>query len=161
MAELKSVLEELKFQNARTILASGNVLFNAPKHTNVALARVIEGKLKEILGHDIGVVARSLAEIQALAESGPFKKIKVTPLTRLYVTFLAEKWKSDLKIPWITPEKDFRIIRVTDTEVCSLVTLSPTRQTTEAMSILEKEFGKQITTRNWNTIEKIIKAAKA
>jgi uncharacterized protein (DUF1697 family) len=29
--------------------------------------------------------------------------------------------------------------------------------TIDAMAILEKEFGKQITTRNWNTVEKIHK----
>lgn len=29
------------------------------------------------------------------------------------------------------------------------------RGTTDAMKILEKEFGKKITTRNWNTVVKI------
>jgi uncharacterized protein (DUF1697 family) len=30
--------------------------------------------------------------------------------------------------------------------------------TVDAMEILEKEFGKDITTRNWNTVQKVAKA---
>jgi len=37
------------------------------------------------------------------------------------------------------------------------VTLTPQRGTTEAMADLEKQFGKRITTRNWNTVTKMLK----
>jgi uncharacterized protein (DUF1697 family) len=63
-----------------------------------------------------------------------------------------------LKIPYTSPEKDFRILEVTNREICSVVDLNLGRGTVEAMSILDKEFGKNITTRNWNTVGKILKA---
>jgi hypothetical protein len=69
---------------------------------------------------------------------------------------LSEKPKSSIRIPYESPEKDFKILSVHDGAVLSVVTLTPKRGTTEAMSILEKEFGKSITTRNWNTIAKIL-----
>ena len=85
----------------------------------------------------------------------PFKKIKTTPQTRLYITFLSDKTSSKLKIPYESPEKDFSILSVTKNEVISVLTLSANRSTTDVMKILEKEFGKKITTRNWNTVVKI------
>jgi uncharacterized protein (DUF1697 family) len=110
-----------------------------------------------VLGHKVSVQIRSIDEIQKLADRAPFKKIKVTPETRLYITFLPEKPKSKLKIPYESPEKDFKILEVSDREICSVVTLSPGRGTLDMMGFVEKEFGKNITTRNWNTVGKILK----
>jgi hypothetical protein len=70
---------------------------------------------------------------------------------------LSEKPTSKLKIPYQSPEKDFCILLVTKGEVCSVLTINPTMKSTEAMNILEKEYGKNVTTRNWNTVEKLSK----
>lgn len=158
MERLKKAFESLGFRNVKTLLATGNVLFEAASANAAALAGKIEEKLKRTFGFEIGTIVRTVEKLQELADSSPFKKIKVTPETRLYVTFLAEKPTSKLKIPYSTPEKDFQILRVTSTEVCSVLTLSPNRRTVDLMSILEKEFGKKVTTRNWNTIARVLKA---
>ena len=166
MDDLKKCFAALGFKNVKTILASGNVLFESTNANEDALAKTIEKKLEDVLGHKVGVQIRSIDEIQKLADRNPFKKIKITPETRLYITFLPEKPKtgardvparSNLKIPYTSPEKDFRIIEVTNREICSVVDLNLGRGTVEAMGILDKEFGKNITTRNWNTVGKILK----
>jgi uncharacterized protein (DUF1697 family) len=157
MEDLKKCFASAGFKNVKTILASGNVLFESSNSDEDVLAKKIADKLKSELGHDVGIQIRSIDEIQKLADRDPFKKIKVTPETRLYVTFLPEKPKSKLKIPYASPEKDFRILEVTNREICSVVDLNLGRGTVEAMSILDKEFGKNITTRNWNTVGKILK----
>jgi hypothetical protein len=41
--------------------------------------------------------------------------------------------------------------------VLSVLTLVPNTRTVDLMKILEKEYGKQVTTRNWNTILRILK----
>jgi len=160
MEELKKAFEALGFENVKTLLASGNVIFAAPSASESMLAKKIEEKLEQTFGHEIGVLIRKLEELQRLAEASPFAGIKVTPQTRLYVTFLAEKTKSSLKIPYESPDKNFKIIRATGSEVCSVLTLTPNSRTVDLMSILEKEFGRKVTTRNWNTINKILKARK-
>jgi len=160
MEELKKAFEALGFENVKTLLASGNVLFEAPHASASTLAKKIESKLETAFGHEIGVLIRKIEELQRLAEANPFAGVKVTPQTRLYVTFLSEKPKSGLKIPYESPDKSFKIIRATGSEVCSVLTLSPNSRTVDLMSILEKEFGRKVTTRNWNTIEKILKASR-
>jgi len=157
MDDLKKCFAALGFKNVKTILASGNVLYESTVDDENALAKKISEKLKAKLGHDVGIQVRSIEEIQKLADRDPFKKIKVTPDTKLYITFLPQKPTSKLKVPYTSPEKDFKILEVTDREICSAVVLSLGRGTVEAMGILEKEFGKNITTRNWNTVGKILK----
>ena len=157
MEDLKKCFASAGFKNVKTILASGNVLFESTTADEDALAKKIADKLKAELGHDVGIQIRSIDELQKLADRDPFKKIKVTPDTRLYITFLPEKSKSKLKIPYESPGKDFKILHVTAREICSVVTLSPGRGTLDMMAFVEKEFGKNITTRNWNTVGKILK----
>ncbi|HEX4645730.1 MAG TPA: DUF1697 domain-containing protein [Verrucomicrobiae bacterium] len=159
MEDLKKAFATLEFQNVKTLLTSGNVLFETAEPGENNLVKKAEEKLNQTFGHEIGVLARSLEEIQELVRLDPFKRVKVTPQTRLYVTFLSQKPKKPRKVPYESPGKDFRILRVSDREVCSVLTLSPNWGTTDLMAILEKEFGPKITTRNWNTIVKILEAA--
>jgi uncharacterized protein (DUF1697 family) len=156
MEELRQAFISLGFAGVKTVLASGNMIFETQK-TKAGLAQDIEQKISKSFGIDVSVILRTIDDVKVLADADPFKNIKVTPQTRLYVTFLADKPKSK------TPEsqdKDFRILHVSDGEVFSVLTLSPDRRTVDLMKILEIEFGKKITTRNWNTVCRILKASQ-
>jgi len=155
MAKLKKTLEGIGYINVKTLLASGNVVFEAEKENLLLLTKKLEAALAKTFGFPISVLLRPVRDIEKLIKSEPFKGIKVTPETRLYVTFLSEKPKS-LKIPEL-PSKDFQILSVTDATVCSVLRLSPEKGTVDLMGAIEKEFGKNVTTRNWNTVEKITK----
>jgi hypothetical protein len=73
------------------------------------------------------------------------------------VSFLAAKPDSKFRKPYSSPDGNYHILRVTDTEVCSSTVLSPQWGTTDLMAALEKKFGRMLTTRNWNTLEKSLK----
>jgi uncharacterized protein (DUF1697 family) len=153
MSALKKTLEGMGCQNLKTILASGNVVFEAKKENLSSLSKKLETTLAKTFGFSIPVFLRTKRDIEKLVKSEPFKGIKVTPETRLYVTFLSEKSKST-KIPKL-PSKAFQILSVTDAAVCSVLRLSPEVGTIDLMGALEREFGKNVTTRNWNTVTKI------
>jgi uncharacterized protein (DUF1697 family) len=159
MEELKKAFAALGFANVSTILASGNVLFDSKPASESALAAQIEGKLKKTFRTEIGVMVRRVEELRRLEASQPFKGVSITPQTRLYVTFLSEKPASKFKAPYTSPDKSLRVLRLSATEVCTALTLSPKGGTVDLMVFLEKQFGKKITTRNWNTIARILKAA--
>lgn len=156
MAELRQVFEELGFTQVKTLLASGNVLFNCAEEEPAALTQRIEQKLLQAFGHEIGVILRSRAEIQALVDADPFREITVTPQTRLYITFYCEPPKSDPAALLSSGQKDFQVIRIFPGAVASVLTLSAETGTTESMKILEKVLGKKVTTRNWNTVLKVL-----
>ena len=160
MQKLKTAFDSMQFKNVHTLLASGNVLFEAPPIDAIALEYKIEQKLKETFGQDIGVLIRTMEELEHLSNSRPFKGIDVTPETRLYITFFSEKPKGSLKIPFASPDKSYKILHVSGREVCSVLVLSSNSRTVDLMKVLEKEFGSKITTRNWNTIVRLMKTQR-
>ncbi len=159
MEVLREMLQSLGYTNVKTILASGNVLFTAQEQDMVKLKATIEAGIQKTFHYTASVLLRTMDQIQELAGAAPFKGIEVKKETRLYVTFLGEPSRSSLPIPYTSEDGNFKILRVTDSETCSVLTLTPDRGTVDVMAVLEKEYGKNVTTRNWNTIEKIIKAA--
>jgi uncharacterized protein (DUF1697 family) len=155
MADLKRSFESLGFKNAKTILASGNVIFEAPKSDLATLTRKIEQKLESQFGSVITVMLRTGEDIQALIDLAPFKKVKVTPDIRLYVSFLAHNTEHSLKVSQRLKGTPYDVLRATSGELCSVVDVTLKQDTTDLMKVLEKEFGKKITTRTWNTVERI------
>ncbi len=156
MAELKKILEKIGLKNVKTLLASGNVVFEADSNKIDELQTSISSAIEKAFKFRVPVLLRSFSELQRLVALDPFKKITVTPQTRLYVTFLTEKVKDKTSSNFFPPNNSFTILSKTKSEVFSVLDLSITG-TPEAMGALEKEFGKEVTTRNWNTILKIAK----
>lgn len=162
MKPLARAFESLGFKEVRTLLASGNVLFKAPPMNRVRLVGRIEAGLKKAFGNEISVILRDMEELQALVDLNPFKRIRVTPQTRLFVTFLPAKPRTRLKILYLSPDGSFRILRLTAGEVCSVLTLGPQwSKNLRQMNVLEKEFGKKITTRSWSTVLRLLRAASS
>ncbi len=155
MSKLKKVLEKHGLKKVTTILASGNVVFESDSSIR-QLQKLIISAIEKEFGFPVPVLLRSHKEIKKIIELNPFKEIKVTSLTRLYVTFLSEILKDKSSIIYISPDKSFKIISSFDRTVFSVLDLSISK-TPEAMSVMEKEYGKNVTTRNWNTILKIAK----
>lgn len=155
MAELEAVFLSLGFQNVRAVLASGNLIFEGPKSEQKDLAEGIRLKLEARLGLKTDVILRPLSAIRKLVKSNPFEDCAVTPETRFYVTFLPEKSRSASAYRYESPEKDVRIFGLSRGEVGTALVLSPRRGTADLMTILDRQFGRNVTSRNWNTVQKI------
>jgi uncharacterized protein (DUF1697 family) len=152
---LAKAFNDLGFENVKVLIASGNVLFDAPQQDELKLTKTVEDALEQALGFEVNVMLRSTPEIQAMLALDPFKGIEVTKQTRRYVTLLATKTASTLKLPHASEDGNFRILSRSDREVYSVLTLSDAGRSVDLMAVLEKEYGKRVTTRNWNTIEKL------
>ena len=75
MSELKAMCEELGFSNARTLIASGNVVF-ASRKSEAAVKAALETRFAAYAGKPIGVIVRSAAEMAEVAAKNPFPKAK-------------------------------------------------------------------------------------
>lgn len=156
MADLKKMLTKMGYENVTTLLNSGNATFDAPK----ADAKELEKVLEKTFGFSIPVILRTKADLEKIAAKNPFKGVKVTKDVRLYVTFLGDGAKKPpMKIPYASEDGSFRILSASKSEVFSVLDLSKGMGTVDAMSALEKEWSKNVTTRNWNTVEKLLKGA--
>ncbi len=154
MATLRQSFDSMGYGPAKTLLNTGNVLFKAAPDQEAALTPLIAARLKDTFGFSIPVIVHSQDHIQQLVTANPFKDIQVTPSIRLYASFLSDTPIHRLSLPYTSPDESFSIIAIIDRTVFSVLDLAISR-TVDAMSILEKEFGKNMTTRNWNTILKL------
>jgi uncharacterized protein (DUF1697 family) len=152
MDNLRRIFERLGFLNVRTVIASGNVLFETASPDKKALEERVEKAMLEETGIETVTIIRAGEEIQDLINRKPFDQVKLTPTMKPYATFL--------KNP-SAPQKRFQakgtgytIVAILDTVVFSVVDLASTR-TPALMNGLETEFGKDITTRSWATVLKI------
>ncbi len=154
MAALKAAFEAMGFKNVRTVLASGNVIFDAPGK-GTALERSIAGGLEKALGFTVRVFVRTVREIRAIVTSDPFRSMPSGPDIQLYVTFLARKGSATAPVRLPEPPKNVRIVRVAPGEIYSRVEVSPGAGTPELMAFLDKALGQGGTTRNWRTVVKL------
>jgi len=158
MADLKRICESLGLKSVKTYILSGNVLFESEEAKPEVLRTKIEAGLNKALGYQVDVILRTVAQLKALEKLDPFKKVKGDADVKKYVTFLSEKHQSKLSVPFISPKQDWQIIRLEPREV--FVVAFPVKgRYGESMGLIEKEFGKMVTTRNWNTVIKILALA--
>ena len=154
MAELSQEMTKLGFENVKTLLNSGNVIFHTSLHREDKLEEAIADHLEKVFGFPIPVLIRRPEVMFDLVSNNPFKHTEVTKDTRLYLSFLKEKPVTALTLPWTSSDGSYRILEVREKTICSVLDLSAT-QTPKGMDALELLFGKNMTTRNWNTINRI------
>lgn len=154
MADLKKLLASMGFSDVQTLLNSGNVVFKGKAMPIDQLEKKLETAIEKHFGFPVPVIVRSGEEMKQLIDSDPFSGIEVTKDIRLYLSFLKNEPKEVPAIPWQTDDGAFRILEYRNATVISMLDLSKTK-TVVGMKALEDFFGKNITTRNWNTVVKI------
>jgi uncharacterized protein (DUF1697 family) len=154
-ADLKAAFEAMGFADVKTLLASGNVLFDA--RSAKGLREKIEAGLAEQFGFSIGVVLRSLDELKAMAASDPFGGVVDSDAAKLHVTFFDKPIPKGFVQPAV--KGDFDVPSVSDREIFLIVYRKPDgtylgRSTLDTEKRLPK--GTLVTSRNWNTILKAL-----
>jgi len=160
MAELRKEMEKLNFEKVVTLLNSGNVIFNATTDDLENLEKTISTHLEKTFGFPIPTILRKSEMIYRLLDSNPFKDVVLTKDIRLYVSLLRKDVETDLQLPWTSEDNSYKIIAKSHKTIISVLDLSVTK-TPKGMEVIERYFGKDITTRNWNTIKRIEKKLEA
>ena len=153
MPDLKRAFESAGFSDVKTVLSSGNVVFSAPAARLDALARQSEQAMAERLGKTFLTFVRSLESLQKLLASEPYAGFRLRPGSKRVVTFLERAPKPPPALPVELDEAS--VLKLVGTEVFSVYVPGPKGPV--FMTLLEKTFGKNITTRTWDTVLKLSK----
>jgi uncharacterized protein (DUF1697 family) len=154
--KLKGVFEDLGFENIQTVISSGNVLFESPSSDVQSLEATIEEAWPKKLGFYSTTIVRNHDQIKRLVDENPFKGISADRNLYLNVTFLKSDPKTKLNYPYEPADKSWKLLGFYEGAVCSVTDLSKTR-TPDLYTQLEKLFTKEITTRTWQTVNRILK----
>ncbi len=155
--KLRKIFANLGFKNVRTVISSGNVLFESPSKDIQAIEAKIEKAFPEQLGFTSTAITRSLDQLKSLIDKNPFKGLEDSPKSRLNVTFLKNTHDKKIKFPYQPDNKTYKLLDLYGHAVFSVIDLSGDK-TPDLMSWLEKQFGKEITTRTWKTVHRIVSA---
>jgi uncharacterized protein (DUF1697 family) len=91
-AELRSLFEELGFEEVDAFRTSGNVVFGAGRQPVSELSARIEQGLGQALGYEVAVFLRTAAQVRAIADAEPFPPTLVDRSKgKLQVTLLRAK----------------------------------------------------------------------
>jgi len=153
MSELKTCFEAAGFQDVKTVLSSGNVVFSATPASEATLAKVAEAAMEKELGRSFPVIVRTIDALRAILATDPYKAFRLAPGAKRVVTFLRWPPKAKLLVPLETDGA--RILCVKGSEVFTAYVPSP--RGAVFMTLIEKTFGKEVTTRTWDTIAKLAK----
>lgn len=155
MEALKKVCTTMGFTNVRTVLASGNVVFDAPAQPLAVLEGALEAQLQQTFGFDIGVIARPGADLQQMVAASPFNDIPPAKDTHCLVTFYTNPPQAPLSTGLMQGRngRSFRILSISYGAVFSVTEQGTS--TPDVMAELTKILGKKITTRNWRTLERL------
>lgn len=156
--KLRGVFETLGFTDVRSVISSGNIIFTAPEGDTSELETVIQTGLNEILGIPGGTIIRSEDEIKAFVDTQPFGDREHSPASYLTVTFMKAR---NFTFPIDLPHRSDRgyVLESYDAAidaVCAVVDTT-SGKTIDYMTWMEKQCGKDITTRTWKTVERIAK----
>lgn len=153
-ADLKAAFEAMGFANVKTLLASGNVLFDAADARG--LKATLETGLESAFGFSIGVVLRSLEALRAMVASQPFAGADPAADCTFHALLFAEPVARKVTIAPVAG--DFDVARVDDDAIYFIAYRKPDgtylgrSALADALKPTEKAY--LTTMRNWNTIEK-------
>jgi uncharacterized protein (DUF1697 family) len=155
MDRLRALFEELDFGNVKTVIASGNVLFDATARNVATLERRIEAHLFAALGYEVQTFIRSPKEVESILAHDPFARSKQrTPDTRLFIGFLKATPAATICKSLdgcLTPIDEFRIH---DRELYWSLT-GRSMDSKFSGAVLEKMLKCGTTLRNVNTVRRI------
>lgn len=156
--KLRGVFEQLGFDAVGSVLASGNITFRSDATDVPALERRIQKALNDELGIAGGTIVREHGELRALLDSDPFPGLAHGRGSYLTATFLKDGAQAPARLP-DQPDPRTRIVGYDERArvLLAVIDNSEPGTTPDFMSWLEKTYGKDITTRTWLTVQRIVK----
>ena len=155
MADLRRCFEAAGFDEVGTVLASGNVVFSAAASPLPRLERKCEAAMRAGIGRSFTTVVRPVRALRALVASDPYAAFHPAANAKRIVTFVRTPPAQPVSLPL---ERDgARIVAIRGGEVFSLYVPHPRNPV--FMALIERSFGKDVTTRTWDTVKKCVAAA--
>ncbi|MEV8532160.1 DUF1697 domain-containing protein [Streptomyces sp. NPDC051211] len=156
MAELRTVLEELGHAGVQTYLQSGNAVFTAPEQDPQTLARGLEKAIEGRFGFRVACLVVDGPHLKAVADACPYPAAELEG-KQLHATFLSEQPAADrfaaLDREAFLPEEFTLGDRVLYLYAPNGLGRSKLAEALARPALLK---GIDATTRNWNTVAKLV-----
>ena len=154
MSDLRRFLEDLGFEDVRSLLQSGNLMFRGDTRTTVSLERLLEVEANKSLDLATTFLVRTAKEWRKVIDHNPFPEAAESDPGHLVVMFLKDE-------PHMTAVKALQhaikgpeIIRADGRQLYIVYTAGIARSRLNN-KLIEDKLGTRGTGRNWNTVLKL------
>jgi len=155
MDALKKALESIGFTNVVTYIQSGNVFVTTAEESPTKVGFLIKQEIFKSFGHDVPVIVLGKDDLQACLDRNLFLNDAEIDLKKLYVSFISselpENMITQLNLNFIKPDE----IQLDGKRIYLKYDISPAKTKLDNKWI-EKSMNVVSTTRNWNTVNKLL-----
>lgn len=158
MEDLRKLMSSGGFENVKTYIQSGNVIFESSEKRKDHLARSIEVIIEKHYGFDVSVFILEIKDLIIAVDNNPFVENRVEEDARfkkIYITFLSEK-------PLVENFEKLKqgpigndLIGIID-DVLYFKLESKASDSKLSNNLIESKLKVRATTRNWNTTLKLL-----
>jgi uncharacterized protein (DUF1697 family) len=160
MGELRDLATKLGFVDARSLLRTGNLLFQCPSRTCAQLERLLEVEAEKHLDLETKFFVRTAEEWQAVIDRNPFRAEAKRDPSHLLVMFLKDDVNTKA-VKALQAGINGREIVGGDGRHLYIVYPDGIGRSRLTNAAIEKKLGTAGTCRNWNTVLKLGAPAKS
>lgn len=159
MGALRALYESLKFQDPRTYVQSGNVVFRSKENISPALAKKIQNAIEREFGCRPEVILRTADELRKAIAASPFPASRGLEPGKILVTFLNAEPGPEANATLLKLKKHPEEIHLKGRELYIYFPNGAGRSKLPWSSIAEA-LKTQGTARNWNSVTKMLEIAE-
>jgi uncharacterized protein (DUF1697 family) len=159
MVDLKVHLEALGYEQIQTYIQSGNVIFCIQEIEQEVLAEQISDKIKLVYGFEVPVLVKTLEQLKEVVKNNPFTEERYHQDQQIYMTILgAVPLVENLqKLEGVNyPNEEHHI----DETTIYFFSSQGYGRAKMNNNFFENKLKVRATTRNWKTINQLIKIAE-
>ena len=154
MSDLQKAFTSAGAKNVRTVIASGNVIFDAPAALGPIRERILK-KVGALLGAEPVIVFRTVPYLERLIDAAPFGALVDDRALKLYVLFLSGKPRRLPAFPIAIPKEVIQVPGMYEQDALIVSRRKPNGMYGFPGLWTEKELGVPSTARNWTTVVRI------
>lgn len=157
MADLRALYETLGFENVRTVLQTGNIIFeiNDSEATERSISQLIDGKLIDQYGVHIVNIIRTSEAFDGVCLSHPFTATQLEEPSKLIVMFLSDEPEVGA-FEALTEAYTGQETMVLEGQELYVHYVNGIGRSKLTNAFIERHLKVSGTGRNWNTVEKIV-----
>ena len=159
MDKLKASCEALGFEQVKTYIQSGNIVFKAGKQSPASLSKKLEERIVRDFGFFAPVITRTAVNMEKVIQDNPLLKKPKIDIENLHVTFLSEVPTAETlkKLDGLPQHPDcFNYLKKEIYLHCP----NGYGQTKLTNNLFEKQLAVGATTRNWKTVNNLYAMTK-
>jgi uncharacterized protein (DUF1697 family) len=156
MTDLKKIIEELSFENVKTYIQSGNIVFNTALWDDQLIGRTISDAILKTFSFTVPAIILEKIELESIQQQNPFLYDRSEDSTKLHVTFLDAVPKQELVAQLKEKAQFLPDEWIIDGKTIYLFCPEGYGKTKLNNNFFENKLKVTATTRNWKTVNELV-----